>query len=128
MADNSTIEWCDATWNPITGCSRVSRGCEHCYAETLAAGRLRHHPSRAGLTDEHGRWNGVRYGSTEQWLNQPLRVEEAAPRFRGGAWRPLPRECPNRVDRQGFRGDGDEPAARFSGAHEAPGADAPVPQ
>ena len=64
MADKSKIEWTDATWNPITGCSRVSKGCEHCYAETLAAGRLRHHPSRLGLTDEHGRWNGMRCGST----------------------------------------------------------------
>ena len=71
MADKSKIEWTDATWNPITGCTRVSRGCEHCYAERLAAGRLRHHPSRAGLTDEHGRWNGeVRLN--QQWLNQPF--------------------------------------------------------
>ena len=71
MGVNTTIEWCDATWNPITGCTRVSRGCEHCYAERLAAGRLRHHPSRAGLTDEHGRWNGeVRFN--QQWLNQPF--------------------------------------------------------
>lgn len=72
MADQSKIEWTDATWNPITGCSRVSRGCENCYAERLAATRLRWHPSRVGLTDEHGRWNGgVRFN--EQWLDQPLR-------------------------------------------------------
>ena len=72
MADNTKIEWADATWNPITGCTRVSRGCEHCYAETLADGRLRHHPSRAGLTDEHGRWNGsVRFN--QKWLNQPFK-------------------------------------------------------
>ena len=71
MADKSKIEWTDATWNPITGCTRVSRGCEHCYAERLAAGRLRHHPSRADLTDEHGRWNGtVRFN--REWLNQPF--------------------------------------------------------
>ena len=31
--DGTKIEWADATWNPITGCSRVSTGCEHCYAE-----------------------------------------------------------------------------------------------
>ena len=72
MADNTKIQWADATWNPITGCTRVSRGCEHCYAERLAAGRLRHHPSRAGLTDDHGRWNGaVRLNA--KWLNQPLK-------------------------------------------------------
>ena len=72
MAEHSKIEWTDATWNPITGCSRVSRGCEHCYAERLAATRLRNHPSRAGLTDRHGRWNGqVRFN--ESWLDQPVR-------------------------------------------------------
>lgn len=31
MGDNTGIEWADATWNPITGCSRVSPGCDHCY-------------------------------------------------------------------------------------------------
>ena len=36
MADNSKIEWTDATWNPVTGCSKVSAGCDHCYAERLA--------------------------------------------------------------------------------------------
>lgn len=71
MAYETKISWTDSTWNPITGCSRVSKGCEHCYAERLAAGRLRHHPSRAGLTDDHGRWNGtVRFN--EEWIEQPL--------------------------------------------------------
>jgi protein gp37 len=36
MADNSAIEWTEATWNPVTGCSKVSPGCAHCYAETFA--------------------------------------------------------------------------------------------
>lgn len=36
MADHSTIEWTDATWNPTTGCDRTSPGCDHCYALTLA--------------------------------------------------------------------------------------------
>lgn len=36
MADRSTIEWTDATWNPVTGCARVSPGCAHCYALTFA--------------------------------------------------------------------------------------------
>ena len=72
MSDGTKIEWTDATWNPITGCSRISPGCEHCYAERLAAGRLRNHPSRKGLTNERGVWNGeVRFN--EQWLDQPIR-------------------------------------------------------
>jgi len=40
MGERSRIEWTDATWNPVTGCTRVSTGCDHCYAERLAHGRL----------------------------------------------------------------------------------------
>jgi protein gp37 len=36
VSDNSRIEWTDATWNPVTGCTKVSAGCAHCYAETFA--------------------------------------------------------------------------------------------
>jgi protein gp37 len=36
MASNSKIEWTEATWNPVTGCSKVSAGCKNCYAERLA--------------------------------------------------------------------------------------------
>lgn len=36
MSDQSKIEWTDATWNPIRGCTKVSPGCKHCYAETFA--------------------------------------------------------------------------------------------
>jgi protein gp37 len=36
MATNSPIEWTDATWNPVTGCDKISPGCKHCYAERLA--------------------------------------------------------------------------------------------
>lgn len=36
MALNSQIEWTDATWNPVRGCTKISPGCKHCYAETFA--------------------------------------------------------------------------------------------
>src|SRR5437879_3451603 len=36
MSLNSPIEWTDATWNPVRGCTKVSPGCDHCYAETFA--------------------------------------------------------------------------------------------
>ncbi|OBK22538.1 DUF5131 family protein [Mycobacterium asiaticum] len=36
MADKTGIEWTDSTWNPITGCTEVSTGCDHCYAKTFA--------------------------------------------------------------------------------------------
>ena len=36
MSDKSKIEWTDATWNPVRGCTKISPGCKHCYAETFA--------------------------------------------------------------------------------------------
>ena len=36
MADGSSIEWTDATWNPVTGCDRIARGCDNCYAARFA--------------------------------------------------------------------------------------------
>lgn len=75
MADGTAIEWTDATWNPVTGCAVVSPGCTNCYAMKLAGTRLKHTPSRAGLTVDSKAgpvWNGqVRLN--EQWLDQPLR-------------------------------------------------------
>lgn len=41
MGERTAIEWTDATWNPVTGCTRVTAGCDHCYAATLAEKRLR---------------------------------------------------------------------------------------
>lgn len=51
MAANSDIEWTDATWNPITGCTKISPGCANCYAETFAE-RFRgvpNHPYEQGF-------------------------------------------------------------------------------
>ena len=76
MAEASKIEWTDATWNPITGCTLVSDGCKNCYAANLAATRLKDHPSRKGLArlnaDGIAKFTGeVRFN--EDWLDQPLR-------------------------------------------------------
>lgn len=75
MADGTKIEWTDATWNPITGCSVVSPGCTNCYAMKLAGTRLRNHQSREGLTRDTKAgpvWTGeVRFNP--QWLDEPLR-------------------------------------------------------
>ena len=63
MADKTGIEWTDATWNPVTGCTKITRGCDNCYAERFAE-----------------RWRGVNGHPYEQgfdlrlWpsrLNQP---------------------------------------------------------
>lgn len=74
MAETSSIEWTDATWQIVTGCTIDTPGCTNCYAMKLAGTRLRNHPSRAGLTRETKAgpvWTGeVRFN--EQWLLQPL--------------------------------------------------------
>jgi protein gp37 len=55
MAEHTAIEWTDSTWNPVTGCTKVSPGCKYCYAERLTErfGRrfteIRFHPERLAL-------------------------------------------------------------------------------
>ncbi len=74
MADKTKIEWADATWNVITGCSVVSPGCANCYAMHLAGGKLKNHMSREGLTEPSKAgpvWNGkVRWNAG--FARQPL--------------------------------------------------------
>jgi len=76
MADNTPIEWTDATWNPVTGCTLVSEGCRHCYAARLAATRLQHHPSRKGLARLNAAGEAKFTGEVRfnpDVLDQPLR-------------------------------------------------------
>lgn len=75
MADNTPIEWADATVNAINGCSLASPGCTNCYAMRLAGTRLKNHPSREGLTmpTKTGPvWKG-KVRLHEEALLQPLR-------------------------------------------------------
>ena len=75
MAETSSIEWTDATWQPITGCSVVSPGCTNCYAMGLAGTRLRNLPSRVGLTRPSKAgpvWTGEVHVN-EAWLLEPLK-------------------------------------------------------
>ena len=62
MSQNSKIEWTDATWNPIRGCSRVSEGCRNCYAEKIAARFSKPDQPFHGLAEMkrgEARWTGV---------------------------------------------------------------------
>jgi protein gp37 len=51
MTDGTSIEWTDATWNPVTGCTKISPGCDHCYAERFSERfrGTRGHPFEAGF-------------------------------------------------------------------------------
>lgn len=61
MATRSTIEWTEVTWNPVTGCDRVSSGCDHCYAATLAR-RLKAMGVSKYQTDGDPRTSGPGFG------------------------------------------------------------------
>lgn len=65
MSDRSRIEWTDATWNPVRGCTKVSPGCKHCYAETFAE-RFRGVPG-------HPFEQGFDLRLVPEKLNEPLR-------------------------------------------------------
>ena len=65
MGMNSHIEWTDATWNPVTGCTKISPGCKHCYAERLA--------KRLQAMGQKNYRNGFAVTLQPQMLKMPLR-------------------------------------------------------
>lgn len=69
MAEKTGIEWCDHTFNPWVGCTKVSAACDHCYAEGWA--------KRAGSPEL---WNGARRRTTEANWKQPLKWNAATGR------------------------------------------------
>lgn len=64
MALHSSIEWTEATWNPVTGCNKVSPGCKHCYAERMAR--------RLEGMGSHNYRNGFKLTLQRQSLKLPL--------------------------------------------------------
>ena len=94
MGDKTGIEWTKATWNPVIGCTKVSAGCKHCYAELAAyglVGKVRNAKEPASLkqhamadqyasvlrVDSYGAaepaWNGETTIRPDEVVNQPLR-------------------------------------------------------
>ncbi|MFN7923374.1 MAG: phage Gp37/Gp68 family protein [Bryobacteraceae bacterium] len=69
MAESSHIEWTDATWNPVTGCSKVSPGCKFCYAERLA--------NRLQAMGQQNYRNGFEVTLQPQMLGHPLKWRQA---------------------------------------------------
>ncbi|NVJ65367.1 MAG: phage Gp37/Gp68 family protein [Gammaproteobacteria bacterium] len=64
MSSKSKIEWTEHTWNPITGCTKVSPGCKHCYAEEMSV--------RLKAMRANGYENGFKLTLMPERLNQPL--------------------------------------------------------
>jgi protein gp37 len=69
MAINSAIEWTESTWNPLTGCTKISPGCKHCYAERMAL--------RLQAMGQANYVNGFKLALHEEALELPLRWKKA---------------------------------------------------
>src|SRR5258707_1253542 len=65
MAANSSIEWTESTWNPLTGCTKISPGCKHCYAERMSL--------RLKAMGQSNYVNGFQLTLHEEALELPLR-------------------------------------------------------
>jgi len=65
MSTSSKIEWTEQTWNPVTGCTKISPGCKHCYAETMA--------KRLTAMGAPGYENGFKISLMPERLEQPLK-------------------------------------------------------
>jgi len=64
MAAKSSIEWTESTWNPLTGCTKISPGCKLCYAERMSA--------RLKAMGQRNYWNGFELTLHEHMLEAPL--------------------------------------------------------
>lgn len=73
MGNESAIEWTERTWNPTTGCTKVSPGCKHCYAEVMAR--------RLQAMGAPGYERGFRLSLHPQRLEEPLRRKRATTYF-----------------------------------------------
>ena len=75
MGDKSAIEWTEATWNPVTGCTKVSEGCRNCYAKFQAWPRLAASPSTVyyGRKFENVAWHPERFDQPLRW-KKPRRI------------------------------------------------------
>lgn len=114
MGANTKIEWTDATWNPIRGCTRVSEGCRNCYAEIMAARFSKPGQWGHGYAEMKGgdhRWTG-KVGMALDRLDQPLRwrqprrifvnstsdlFHEALPDYEIAKVFEVMRECPQHI-------------------------------
>ena len=73
MTTKTQIEWTEQTWNPTTGCTKVSAGCKHCYAEVMA--------KRLKAMGTNGYQNGFKLSLLPERLNQPIKRKKPTTYF-----------------------------------------------
>ena len=105
MAANSSIEWTESTWNPVTGCTKISAGCENCYAERMA--RRLHAMGHATYR------NGFRLTVHEHLLELPLRWKQPRTIFVNSMSDLFHRKVPTDFIREVFRVMGEASHHRF---------------
>ena len=125
MSDKSKIEWTDATWNPVRGCTKISPGCTHCYAETFAE-RFRGVPGHPFEFGFDLRLVPEKLGEPLRWV---LELRDAG-NASGSPTRRIRRESKARSTKQApSRASPSEPARRFRCTPNAPrGSPLPSPK
>jgi hypothetical protein len=110
MSLNSQIEWTDATWNPVRGCTKISPGCKHCYAETFA--------ERFRGVKGHPYQQGFDLRLVPEKLTEPFTWRSPKPCLREFHERPVSAWRSRRVCRGCFASDGQSELTHLSGAHK----------
>ena len=111
MSEHSKIEWTDATWNPLRGCTKISPGCKHCYAETFAE-RFRGVPDIPTSRDLISGLFQRSYQNRFQWAGpRTVFVNSMSDLFQP--------ERRRRLHRRRCKGHGRSKLAYISGTHEA---------
>ena len=83
MGDKTGIQWTEATWNPLTGCTKISQGCANCYAERVALRLQRMGQPRA--------WSGdCRCETVDDQVVRRLGVRDAGRLLDGREWNEMP--------------------------------------
>ena len=111
MGNKSAIEWTDSTWNPVTGCTKITRGCDNCYAERLA--------ERFRGTPGHPFENGVRSHTSPRATFPTTLLETTANGFRQFDERPVSQKDTGGVHRSRFRHHGNCRPTYIPGSHKA---------
>lgn len=111
MSVQSSIEWTDATWNPVRGCTKISPGCKHCYAETFA--------ERFRGVKGHPYERGFDLRLVPEKLAEPLKVEHATNDIREFDERPISRKRARELHRSSRPGNVSSELAHFSSSDKA---------
>jgi protein gp37 len=109
----TAIEWTDETWNPVTGCDKVSPGCDHCYAERITLGNKNQYP------------NGFTLTLLPKRLNDPLHWRKPKRVFVNSMSDLFHDDIPDDYIADVFRVMAQAHRHNLSGAHQAARADGP---